>query len=175
MHAAALPAGAEHAADRRFEPLMGVRDHQLDTAQPAPRQALQKRRPERLGLRRADIEPDNLASAIGVGGDSDYCRNRDDAAALALLEVGRVKPQIRPLTGQRPIEQSMHPLVDFPRLRGGRLLHSLETCDLLIPDSPIACTGSSTRRVETPPIQASWMTAISAFCEPLRASRNGGK
>src|SRR5436190_20382313 len=42
-------------------------------------------------------------------------------------------------------------------------LHSLETCDLLIPDSPIACTRSSTRRVETPPIQASWITAISAF------------
>src|SRR5205823_9866012 len=54
-------------------------------------------------------------------------------------------------------------------------LHSLETCDLLIPDSPIACTRSSTRRVDTPPIQASWMTAISAFSELLRASRNGGK
>src|SRR6201987_2070184 len=54
-------------------------------------------------------------------------------------------------------------------------LQSLETCDLLIPDSPIACTRSSTRRVETPPIQASWRTAISAFSELLRAWRNGGK
>src|SRR5215471_2812006 len=54
-------------------------------------------------------------------------------------------------------------------------LHSLETCDLLMPDSPIACTRSSTRRVDTPPIQASWMTAINAFSEPLRASRSGGK
>ena len=54
-------------------------------------------------------------------------------------------------------------------------LHSLETCDLLIPDRPIACTRSSTRRVDTPPIQASWITAISAFSELLRASRNGGK
>jgi hypothetical protein len=54
-------------------------------------------------------------------------------------------------------------------------LHSLETCDLLMPDSPIACTRSSTRRVDTPPIQASWMTAINAFSEPLRASKNGGK
>jgi len=70
----------------------------------------------------------------------------------------------------------MHALVDLPRLRGGRLLHSLETCDLLIPDSPIACTRSSTRRVDTPVIQASWITtAISAFSELLRASRNGGK
>ncbi len=54
-------------------------------------------------------------------------------------------------------------------------LHSLETCDLLIPLSPIACTSSSTRRAETPPIHASWITAISAFSETLRASRNGGK
>ena len=37
---------------------------------------------------------------------------------------------------------------------------------MLIPDSPIACTRSSTRRVDTPVIQASWITAISA---PLRA------
>ena len=35
--------------------------------------------------------------------------------------------------------------------------------------------GVSTRRVDTPPIQASWMTAISAFSELMRASRNGGK
>jgi hypothetical protein len=33
--------------------------------------------------------------------------------------------------------------------------------NLLIPDSPIACTRWSTRRVETPPIQASWITATS--------------
>jgi hypothetical protein len=47
-------------------------------------------------------------------------------------------------------------------------LHSSETCDLLIPDNPIACTRPSTRRVDTPPIQASWITAISAFSELLR-------
>jgi len=69
----------------------------------------------------------------------------------------------------------MDALVDLPRLREGRLLHSLETCDLLIPASPIACTRSSTRRVDTPPIHASWITATSAFSELLRASRNGGK
>jgi hypothetical protein len=83
--------------------------------------------------------------------------------------------QIRPFAGEWPVEEGMDPLVDLPGVRGGRLLHSLETCDLLIPDSPIACTKSSTRRVDTPPIQASWITAISAFSELLRASRNGGK
>jgi hypothetical protein len=38
------------------------------------------------------------------------------------------------------------------------VLHSLDTCDLLIPESPMACTSSSTRRVDTPPIHASWIT-----------------
>jgi len=61
----------------------------------------------------------------------------------------------------------VHPLVDV----------FAELGDLRFADAgkPIACTRSSTRRVDTPPIQASWMTAINAFSEPLRASRNGGK
>ena len=33
----------------------------------------------------------------------------------------------------------------------------------------------STRRVDTPPIQASWMTATSAFSAIWRGSRRGGK
>jgi hypothetical protein len=51
MNAAALPAGAEDAADRGFEPFISVGDDQLDPTQAAPRQIAQKRRPERLGLR----------------------------------------------------------------------------------------------------------------------------
>ena len=69
----------------------------------------------------------------------------------------------------------MHALVDLPAFARAGFCTGLETCDLLIPDNPIACTRSSTRRVDTPPIQASWITAISAFSELLRASRNGGK
>jgi hypothetical protein len=53
--------------------------------------------------------------------------------------------------------------------------HSFETVDLEMPDSPIACTSSSTRRVETPPIQASWITATNAFSEVFLGSRKGGK
>jgi hypothetical protein len=33
------------------------------------------------------MQPDDLASAIGVDGHSDYCGDRDDAAALALLQL----------------------------------------------------------------------------------------
>ena len=101
---------------------MSIRDHQLDPAQAAPRQAFEKTRPEGFGLRRADVQPDNLASAIAVDRHSDYRGDRDNAAALALLQVGGVEPQIRPLAGQWPIEKSMHPLVDlFAQLGNLRL------------------------------------------------------
>jgi hypothetical protein len=36
------------------------------------------------------MEPDDFAFAIGVGGHGDYRGNRDDAAALAPLQVGGV-------------------------------------------------------------------------------------
>jgi hypothetical protein len=49
------------------------------------------------------------------------------------------------------------------------------TRDLSMPARPIACASSSTRRVETPPIQASWITATSALSAILRGSRKGGK
>src|SRR6202030_3429312 len=38
---------------------------------------------------------------------------RDDAAALALLQVGGVEPQIRPLAGERAVEEGMDALVDL--------------------------------------------------------------
>ncbi len=53
-------------------------------------------------------------------------------------------------------------------------LHSLETWPFEMPERPIAWTSSSTRRVETLPIQASWMTVTSAFSAVLRGSRKGG-
>jgi hypothetical protein len=43
------------------QPVMGVRDHHLDVAQPALDQALDKARPEWLGFRRTDAETDDLA------------------------------------------------------------------------------------------------------------------
>jgi hypothetical protein len=112
------------------------------------------------------MQPDDLASAIGVDCHSDYRGDRDDAAALARFRGGGVEPQRRPFAGERPVEEGVHALVDLPAQLGDlRFAH---------PDSPIACT-KSTRRVDTLPIQASWITAISAFSERLRASRNGAK
>ena len=38
LHPATLPGGVQDFGNRRFEPLMGIRDHQLDAAQTAPGQ-----------------------------------------------------------------------------------------------------------------------------------------
>ena len=47
-------------------------------------------RPEGLGFRRTNAEPDDLAASSGVGGHSDYRGDRDDASALAHLQVGHL-------------------------------------------------------------------------------------
>jgi hypothetical protein len=67
----------------------------------------------RLSLRGTDMQSDDLASTVAVRRHGDYCRDRDDAAALALLQIGRVEPQIRPLAGERAVEERMDALVDL--------------------------------------------------------------
>src|SRR5215472_9882990 len=80
----------------------------------SPRRAKLLRKVDQgLSLRRADVQPDNFAPAIAVGRHSDYRGNRDVAAALALLQIGGIEPQIRPLSGQRAIEKGMHAFVDL--------------------------------------------------------------
>ena len=54
-------------------------------------------------------------------------------------------------------------------------LHSFDTDDFEMPVMPIACTSSSTLRVETPLIHASWITATSAFSTIFLGSRKPGK
>jgi hypothetical protein len=45
-----------------------------------------------------------------------------NAAALTLLQICSIQPQIRPLASQRPIEERMHPFVDIlAQLRNLRL------------------------------------------------------
>src|ERR671926_1309932 len=166
MHATTLPGSTKHSRDGVAQPVVSIRDHQLHAFEPALDQAFQKARPERLRLRRADAEPDDLAPAVARHRHGDYRRHRDDATAVADLQIGRVEPQIRPLAFERPVEEGVHALID--------LLHSFETWLFEMPLSPIACTSSSTRRVDTPPIQASWITVTSAF-SAVRGSRKGGK
>ncbi len=112
VNPAALPGSAYHPADRRLEALVRVRDDQLHTAQAAPDQALEERGPEGLRLAGSDVQADDLPLALCVGRDSNYGRDRDDAAALALLEVGRVQPQVGPVAGKWAVEEGIHAVVD---------------------------------------------------------------
>ena len=58
------------------------------------------------------MQADDLPLAVGVHRDSNYRRDRHHPAALALLQVCRIEPQIRPFAGQRTIQERVHPLVD---------------------------------------------------------------
>ena len=70
---------------------MRIRDHQLDTLETTLDQALEESRPERLGLRGTNAEPDDLAPSFGCDRHGDYRGDRDDAATVAHLEVGGVE------------------------------------------------------------------------------------
>ena len=91
---------------------MGIRDDELHAFEPAPDELAQEGRPEGLGLRGADVQTDDLAPPIGVDRHGDYRRDRDDAAALAHLQVGGVEPEIGPLAGQGTLQEGQDPLVD---------------------------------------------------------------
>src|SRR5215208_6716378 len=111
MHPTPLPGGAQHPPDRGLEALMRIRDHQLDAREPALDQIAQEVGPEDLRLARTDVQPDNLAPALGRDGNSDYDGHRDDAAALPHFEVSGIEPQIRPLSRERALQETGHPLV----------------------------------------------------------------
>ena len=55
VDATALPTGAQQLGDRRLDPFMRVRDHQLHPAQAPARQLAQEGGPEGFGLRGADV------------------------------------------------------------------------------------------------------------------------
>src|SRR5512147_2136105 len=69
MNPASLPSGVQYFGDGGLHAFMGVGDHQLDPARAAAGELAQEARPEGLGLRRADIHPQNLAPAGRVHAD----------------------------------------------------------------------------------------------------------
>src|SRR3954454_1226659 len=77
--------------------------------EPQPHEIAQESRPKRLGLGGADVQADDLAPAIGVHRHGDYGGHRDNAPALAHLQVGRVQPQIRPLATLLQGSHGWHP------------------------------------------------------------------
>jgi hypothetical protein len=89
MDAAALPGGVHQFGDGGLDPLVGVRDDELDAAQAAPPELAEELGPEGLRLRRADVHAEHLA-AVRIDADSDNPRDRDDAVVAAHLHVGGV-------------------------------------------------------------------------------------
>ena len=61
----------------------------------------------------ADGGGDHVAPALGVDGDCDGCRHRDDVPGAAHLEVGGVEPEVGPAALDRALEEGAHPLVDL--------------------------------------------------------------
>ena len=69
---AALPGAPEHLGDRRLQAGVRVGDGQLHADQAARDQAAEELGPERLGLRLADVEADDLPPAGLVHGVRDH-------------------------------------------------------------------------------------------------------
>ena len=57
------------------------------------------------GLRGADRHAQHLAPSLGVDGDGDDHRDRDDPASLAHLDVSGVEPEVGPVALERAIEK----------------------------------------------------------------------
>ena len=70
----------------------------LTPRKPARCQGAQELGPERLGLRRPDGHAQHLAAAVRVDAHSHYRGHGDDPAALALLHVGGIDPQVGPMS-----------------------------------------------------------------------------
>jgi hypothetical protein len=113
MNSAPLPGRTKHAGDRVAQAVVSVGDDQLDALETALDQALEESRPKGFGFGRAETQANNLAPAFGRHRHGDYRGDRNDAAAIADLEIGRVEPKIRPLAVDRPVEESIDPFIDI--------------------------------------------------------------
>src|SRR3954462_7277528 len=91
---------------------MRVADRELDADQAARDERAQELAPERLGLRLADVEADDLPAPRLVDrvGDNDALA-RDAAAGTDLLDLG-VDEQIRITAFQRPLAERLDLLVE---------------------------------------------------------------
>ena len=87
---------------------MRIRDHQPHTLQAPALQVPQKRRPEGRVLRRAGIDAEHLALAVGRHADRDDRRHRAHPTVLADLVVGRIDPEVGMLPADRPRAERLH-------------------------------------------------------------------
>jgi hypothetical protein len=102
VHPAALPTGTEqHRANRGLQPGVRVGDDQCHPVQPAGLERAQEPGPKRAALAVPDVEPEDLAAAVGAdpGGDHHGLGGHPGAAAAAVpadpgLAVGGIEEHI---------------------------------------------------------------------------------
>lgn len=100
-----------------------------------------------LGFRRADAKSADFPATLGVFDHFDDRSHRHDPPAFAYLEISDDESDVGLFLCQRACRTSP--------TRSSISIYSFDTVPFDIPFSPIACTSSSTRRVEAPPIQNS--------------------
>jgi hypothetical protein len=152
MHITALPHRlGQRLANRRLEPLVIVRDDELDAEEATRLEPGEKVAPARPALAVREIDAEHLAPAFPVDADRDQYRLMLNRPGLADPLVARIEDQIgiglaQPALGkrrQRPVEprrriadrrgreavaaQLLGDRLD-PRLRGGRLLRVETPC-----------------------------------------------
>jgi hypothetical protein len=155
MNSAPLPCRTEHPGDGVAQAIVSVGNHQLDALETTLDQALEESRPERFGFGRAETQADDLAPALGRDRHGDYCGDRDDAAAVADLEVGRVEPEIRPLAVDRAVAESVDPFINVPAFAGAGSCRAWRLgswrCRTAPSPGPVRRPAGSTRRRSRPP------------------------
>jgi hypothetical protein len=108
---------------------MSIGDHEPHAAQPALHRAAQERGPEGRVLRRARVEPEDLAFPVRGHADGHDRRQALDAAVLAHLVVGRIDPEIRMLSADCPCAKCL----DLRIERRASVLHDTDSSPLTLP------------------------------------------
>ena len=97
-----------------FSPSCASGDHELDAAQAASGQALQEVRPEGLGFRRADAEPDDLGAALRCWRPQRLSR-RPRRCVRPRAPSDRSHPATdRPIALERTFQEGLHGARRFP-------------------------------------------------------------
>src|SRR5215470_15379473 len=107
-HTAVLPSPAINSRRR-----IGHASSRGRQPQTTSRELAQECGPECLGLGGTYIHAENLTPAVAVDADCDDHGDRHDATVLAHLHIGRVDPQIQPVSFYGAGEEGFHLLVDL--------------------------------------------------------------
>ena len=134
MDPASLPAGAlEHAADRSTQASVSIADDEPDAVESAVLEVAEELGPERLALRVADVDPEDLAVAVGPDNGGDDHGLGDDLPRFADVDVGRIQPYVdeRQMV-QPPLPQDGDVLIDeLADARPRRLAHAAVAAERL--------------------------------------------